>query len=274
MVATSPNGSLLTLQLGDTSSGMYVQKFTGLDPVKANIVSSQFANQDGAQFQSSVLPTRNITFTVGLDPDPSVNTVRGLRNNFYSVFRPKTPVTLKFFVDDTDDSVEDGYQIVGYVESCLSEMFDQTPVVNVSIICMDPDFIDPVPVTVSTLLTTDTIPTHFSYTGTEETGLVITLNVANPISEFDIYYTDANSTVWTMDVQASLLAGDVVTISTVPGNKYINLKRSGVITSMLYAVPLQATWPQFAPGDNWLRVYSSGPANTASVTYSKRFGAL
>jgi hypothetical protein len=274
MEARNPSGGLLTLQLGDTSSGFYVQEFTGLDPVKATIQSSAFANQDGGVFQSARRDTRNITIKVGLDPDPAVNTVRGLRNLIYNIFSPKALVNLKFFVDDTDDASEDGYQIYGYVESCLSAMFNQEPVVDISIICMDPDFVDPVPVTVTTMLTTDSTATYFPYAGTVDTGFVFTLNVVHAISEFVLYYTDANSVTYTMDVQASLLAGDTVTISTVPGNKYINLMRSGVISSLLYAVPLQATWPRFAPGDNWLRVYSTGLANTSSITYNKRFGGL
>jgi hypothetical protein len=274
MVATSPSGAILTLQLGDTSSGFYVQEFTGLDPVKATIQSSAFANQDGGIFQSARRDVRNITIKIGLDPDPAVNTVRGLRTQIYNIFSPKTLVSMKFYVDDTDDAAEDGYLIYGYVESCLSAMFAQEPVVDISILCMDPDFIDPVAVNVTTLTTADAAATYFPYAGNVNTGFVFTLNVANAISEFILYYVDANLATHTMDVQASLLTGDQVTISTVPGNKYINLKRSGVISSLLYAVPLQATWPQLAPGDNWLRVYSTGPANTASVTYNKRFGGL
>lgn len=274
MEARNPNGGLLTLQLGDTSSGYYVREFTGLDPVKATVVSSQFAGQDGAQFQASSLPVRNITFTVGLDPDPTVNTVRGLRTQLYNFFMPKSLVTMKFYVDDTDDTTEDGYQIVGYVESLASPMFTNDPTVVVSILCMDPDFIDPVTVNVSGMTTADTTPTHVAYPGTSDTGLVFTLNVTNPISEFVLYYTDPNGITWSMDFQYALLAGDVVTISTVPGNKYANLLRSGVTSSVLYAVSPQSTWPTLSPGDNYLKVSASGTANNASFSYNTRYGGL
>lgn len=279
MEARNSSGGLLTLQLGDTSSGFYVQEFTGLDPVKANIVSSSFANQDGAIFQSARRDTRNITIKIGLDPDPAVNTVRGLRQQLYNFFMPKSQVTMKFFVDDTDDAVEDGYQIIGRVETMSSAMFSTSsgaPVVDISIICFDPDFIDPVTVTNSSLTSADTVSTHFPYVGTSPTGLVFTLNINRTVGEFTLYYMDPNSVVWSMDVvmPGNFIAGDVVTISTVPGNKYATLTRSGTQSSILYAVSPQSTWPQFAPGDNWLRVYATGASMPASVSYNTRFGGL
>lgn len=274
MVATNPSGATLTLQLGDTSSGFYVREFTGLDPVKATIVSTQFANQDGAQYQSATLPTRNITFTVALDPDPAVNTVRGLRTQLYNFFMSKAIVTMTFYVDDDLENGPDGYQITGRVESLASVMFTDDPTVVVSVICFDPDFIDPVTQNVTGLTTADTAATHVAYSGTSDCGAIFTLNVANAINEFMIYYVDANQVTWTLDFQAALLVGDVVTISTVPGNKYATLLRGGVSSSILYGVSPQATWPQFSPGDNWIRFYSTGPANQASFSYNTRYGGL
>lgn len=267
-------GGLLTLQLGGVSSGITVQDVSGLDPVKATIVSSAFANQDGAVYQSSRRETRNITFKLGLSPDPAVDTVRSLRRQVYNFFSPKSEVVMKFFVDDVDDSVEDGYQVLGRVESCESPMFTQEPIVNISIICFDPDFIDPIPVTLTGLSTTDVTPHHISYLGSSETGILLTLNVNRVLSQFTLYYTDANSVTWSMDVVGSFIAGDVVAISTVPGNKYATLVRSGVITPVLYAVSPQSIWPELAPGDNWLRVYATGAAIPATVTYTTRYGGL
>lgn len=268
-------GSLLTLQLGDVSGGLNLKDVTGLDPVKATLVSSSFAGQDGEQYQSAKREKRNITMKIGLDPDPSGATVLGLRRQVYAFFRPKALVNLKFFVDDTDDSIEDGYDIVGYVESCLSPMFAQTPELNISIVCFDPDFYDPVPVMVSGMTSADSAATYFPYIGTVDTGIVFTFTVNAAMSEFTLYYVDGNLTTWTMDFAAALLVGDVITISTVPGNKYADLLRAGVTSSILYAVSPQSIWPLLAPGDNWLRVSATPtPASTATVTYTKRYGEL
>lgn len=267
-------GSLLTLQLGDSPSGINIQEIAGLDPVKAVLVATSFANQDGAVYQASRRDARNITFKLGLEPNPATDTSRSLRQLVYSFFRPKSEINLKFFVDDTDDATEDGYLIIGRVESCNSPMFAQTPVIDISVMCFDPDFYDPIPVTVVGLTTADVTATHFPYIGTTESGITLTLNVNRTLAEFVLYYTDPALAIWTMDVVASLIAGDVVTINTIPGNKFASLLRAGVTTSILYAVSPQSTWPELAPGDNWFRLSATGAAIPGSITYTKRFGEL
>lgn len=271
----NPQGDLLTLQLGDDSNGIDLLDIAGLDPVKATLTSSDYAEQDGSAFQSARRGSRNITFKLSLNPDPAVMTVRALRKLIYSMFRVKKLVSMKFYVDDVDDTVEDGYLIVGYVESCLSPMFGTNAelTLDVSVICNDPDFTDPVPI-VTSMTTADAEATYFPYEGTSDTGVTFTLNINRPLLEFVIYYIDANSAVWTMDVASSFLAGDVVTISTVPGNKGASLLRAGVTSSILYAISPQSHWPQLQEGSNWLRVVASGAAIPMQVSYMKRFGEL
>lgn len=268
------SGALLTLQLSGTSNGITTRSVTGLDPVKATLVSSSFANQDGAEYQSGRRDTRNIVFDLGLSPDPAVTTVLALRRYVYSFFRPKGAVNLKFFVDDTDDSTEDGYEIDGIIESCTSEMFAQVPEVNISVLCFNPDFYDPIPVTVDSLTTADTTATDFPYIGTSPTGITLVLSVNRTLSEFTLYYTDPNGVTWSMDVAYAFVTGDVVTISTVPGNKFATLVRAGVTSSVLFAVSPQSVWPQLAPGDNQFRIFAEGAAIPGTITYTKLYGEL
>lgn len=278
-MATTSQGNGLTLQLGDVSSGLTVMDISGLDPVKATLVSSSFANQDGGVYQSSRRDSRNITMKLGLDPDPALASVLALRRFVYSIFRPKSEVTLKFFVDDTDDAIEDGYQIVGRVESCLSPMFAQQPQVDISIMCFDPDFVDPVQVVTTGITSVDASPTYFLYDGTVETGFAATISVHAAISEFSLIYKDGLNQLWNMDFAIPLLAGDFVRVVTTPGSKEATLIRAGVYSSILYAVSPQSTWAEFAPGDNHLQLYVSGDVVTggslsATVAYNKRFGEL
>lgn len=274
MEVTTSSGNLLTLRLGDVSNGLNLTNVTGLDPVKATLVSSNFSGQDGAQFQSATRTTRNITANVEFHPDPMITTVNTLRRQFYAFFRPKSKVTLKFYVDDTDDASEDGYQIVGYVEDCSAPMFSQTPGADISIICYDPDFVDPVPITVGGMTSADVSATTIAYPGTSPAGFVFTMNVNSAISEFTIYYTDPSENTYTMDFAASLLVGDHVIISTIPGQKYVNVIRAGVTSSYLYAISPQSTWPQLVEGNNTLRVVASGTPSTASIIYNAKYGEL
>ena len=161
------------------------------------------------------------------------------------------------------------------MESCApTTLFAQNPDLNISVECFDPDFIDPVPVTVTGMHTDDTAATYFPYTGTSETGIVFTININRTLAEFVLYYTDPNLATWTMDVAGSFLAGDQITISTVPGSKYATIVRGGVSSSVLYAVSPQSVWPQLAPGDNWFRVVATGASIPAQITYTKRFGEI
>src|SRR5262245_38075871 len=114
------SGLLLTLELDDATSGFIVQDIDGLDPVKATIVSSTFANLDGAQFQSSKREPRNIVMTLGLEPDYINQSVRDLRSALYPFFMPKSFISMRFFMSDglTVD-------ISGYVESMETSLFSK-----------------------------------------------------------------------------------------------------------------------------------------------------
>lgn len=279
VVVTTSQGNGLTLQLGDLSNGIEVRDISGLDPVKATLVSSSFANQDGEVYQSSRRGPRNITMKLGLKPDPALSTVLALRRNVYTIFRPKIQVTLTFYVDDTDDSIEDGYQISGYVESCQSSMFSADPEVDVSIMCFDPDFIDPNAVMTYGLTSVDVNPTFFLYSGTVDTGFSATISVHANISEFSILYKDPENRVWSMDIAYPFLVGDFVGIGTTPGNKVAVLVRSSTNSSILYAVSPQSTWAKFTPGDNHLQLSVPGDvvvggSISATIAYFKRFGEL
>jgi hypothetical protein len=269
-------GDLLTLQLGDTSSGIYIQEFTGLDPVKASIVSSAFANHDGSVYQSSRRDNRNITIKLSLDPDPAVSTVRSLRQQLYNFFMTKQMVTLKFFVDEIDDISEDGYQIVGRVESFASAMFAQEPIVDISIICFDPDFIDPVTVVLPGTTTAGTTPTHITYPGTSPAGMLLSIEFDRTCSAVTVYSGAPGMPTGAMNITipGGFLAGDIMTFSSNPGDKGAWLVRDGGSSPALYAIDPQAYWPVLYPGDNTLRVYASGAAIPTNVSYNVRYGGL
>jgi Phage tail protein len=278
-LVTNSRGNVLTLQLGDLSNGIEVRDVSGLDPVKATLVSSSFAGQDGEIYQSSRRGPRNITMKLGIQEVPGVSTLLTVRRSIYSIFRPKDQVTLKFYVDDTDDLIEDGYQIVGRVESCQSPMFSQDPEVDISILCFDPDFIDPVEVLAYNLTSVDVNSTYFPYAGTVETGFAVTISVHAAISAFSLIYKDPGNMIWTMDVAYPFLVGDFVKIITTPGIKEATLTRGGTQSSILYAVSPQSTWAKFAPGDNHLQLSVPGDvvvggSISATVAYLKRFGEL
>lgn len=272
--ARSRRGDLLSLPLEDDSSGFRVAKIEGLDPVKATLVSSSFANSDGEVYQSSRRETRNIKFNIELDPYPdSGDTVRDLRKKLYRFFMPESEVRLSFILDEglTVD-------IVGVVESCETDHFSQEPAVDISIICFEPDLYDPTPVVVSDgMFTSNVDPTTIVYDGTVETGVVITIGplIAN-IPDFTLYHTLPNEEVRTLEFDnVPLETGDVLTISTVSGSKGATLLRAGSSSSALYGVSPQSNWTALEPGENRLKLYSSAPVGSPwAIEYLDKYGGL
>lgn len=262
-------GVLLSLPLEDISGGYLVQDIKGLDPVPANIVSSSFANLDGEQFQSSRREKRNLIFQLGLEPDYTSQTVRELRNNLYRFFLPKKNANMRFYTDDFPT-----VDISGTVETFDCPLFVKDPVATISLLCFDPDFYEPIQVTVSGQTTASTVMGNIDYEGTVDTGIVFVLNINRSLAGFTIYHQPEGEQVQTLPVVGNFLAGDVVEISTVPGNKYATLTRGGVISPILYAVSPYAAWTKFTPGNNALRVYAEGAAIPYTIQYTNKHGGL
>lgn len=267
-VSTS-QGDLISFQLDDDASGFLVLGIEGLDPVKATLVSSSFAGVDGEQYQSARRETRNIKLIVGLDPDPLTDSVRGLRKRLYGFFMPKSEVTLTFY-DDEGPTVN----IVGRVESLESPLFTQEPAVDISIICYDPDFTDPTSVHLTGTTTSGTLQTAISYDGTVDTGTVITLNVNRTMSDFTIYHQPPNDDLRQLDFSAPLVAGDVLTISSVTGDKGVTLNRGGTISSLLYGMSPQSSWIELMPGLNNISFYATGAGVPYTIDYVNKYGGL
>jgi hypothetical protein len=262
-------GNLLVLILEDVVEGLLVEEITGLDPVKATIVSSSFATMDGSQYQSSRRESRNITIKLGLEPDPTEDTVRTLRKRVYDFFMPKAPVDLRFFM-------EDGLtvNISGRVESCESAMFVEEPTVDISIINFDPDFLNLTPTVLAGSTTSTTTETLIDYDGTVETGIEFALNVNRTLGEFTIYHRLPNDEIRTLDFAASLVSGDVLKINTVTGNKGATLTRTSVVSPVMYGISPQSNWIELTSGDNHIRVYAEGAAIPYTIQYVTRYGGL
>lgn len=267
--AYNTRGEMLSLPLQDISGGFIIEDIDGLDPVKATIVSSQFATIDGEEFQSASREKRNILMKLGIEPDYMVTDVRSLRSHLYRFFMPKSQITLKFFNDDVHF-----VDIDGRVESCDATPFTKEPQMDISILCFKPDFVAPV----STVVPGNTVATSaemgVTYQGSVETGFVFQLNVNRTMSGFTLYVRPPGGTFQAMEFVASLVAGDTVEISTVSRSKYARLTRGGVQSSLLYAVSPTAAWPQFFPGDNAVRVQAEGAAVPYTITYTAKYGGL
>lgn len=263
-------GGLLTLPLQDISEGYSVEDIDGLDPVDAILVFSSFAGQDGSQFQSARRENRYLTLKIGYEPDPAVTTASKLRQKLYGYLLPKSVVQLRFYDDDIPVPVN----IVGRVEKFNSPRFTKDPDATINITCENPDFDTLVTKTFGANSTSGSTETNRTYDGTVETGFIFTFNINRSISGFTLYSTDEANTLRSLIVNDTFLNGDVVKISTKPGNKYATRTRAGVTSSILYAVSPSSNWINLFPGLNKLRVLVAGAGIPWTIEYTDKYGAL
>lgn len=265
----SSQGTSLMLPLEDISNGFALEDVGGLDPVKATVVTTSFAQIDGVQPQGSSRESRNVTMKVGLKPDYSAETVQDLRDNLYDFLMPKELVELHFY--DSNGRV---VRANGEVESFVAPLFVKEPKADISIICFDPDFVDLETTDLIGNTVADTTETLVAYKGTSPTGIKLVLNPNRTMSGFTLYNKLPGNVLQTLDVAIPLVAGDVYTINTVPGSKGATLVRGGVTSQPLYSVSPQADWTFFKKGDNHLRVHASGAAVPFDISYYNRYGGL
>lgn len=263
--AQNSRGSILELLLDNVQNGLIVEEIEGLDPVKATIVTSSFAQQDGVQYQSSRRDQRDITLKIGLEPDYTVTTVQGLRSQLYRYFMPKSEVTLTF-IDDGGLAVD----ISGRVESCEAPLFSEEPQMDVVIVCFDPDFVEEEPVSVPGNTTAATDEMEIVYDGTVDTGIEFTLNANRAVPSFSIYHRLPNGDLRQLDFTTALASGQSLVINTVPGSKGATIAG----TSVLYGITPESNWISLEPGSNFIRVYAEGAAVPFTIQYTNKYGGL
>ena len=269
--AVTPRGDLLVLPLDNSDTGFLIQgEPGGLGPVKAEIVSSGFAGLDGSDYQSSQRGERNITFQVALVPDwAQGEDVSDLRDRIYDFFMTKRVVGLRFF-----DTKKNPKYISGRVESCEPSIFTDEPSVDVSIICNDPDFYDPTKLVIHDNSTAiESLEVSFDYPGTVEVGANFKLHVNRTMSAFTINHRTPDG-LRIMEFAEDLLAGDVVEINTVRGNKYVRHTRGDTTTFMLYAISPQSNWIEIQPGLNYFQVFAPGASMPYDLECILKYGGL
>jgi hypothetical protein len=253
-----------------------VRNIDGLGPVKADILSTQFATGDGELFQGSSVGKRNIVMTLGFNPDWEEQTMSSLRHQLYRYLLPKAWTKLRFFSDDMPT-----VDIEGYVESFEPNIFSQDPEVQVSIICPKPDFIEVDAIVYTGLVDAGVSVLEFEYEGTVETGF-----------EVRIDQTPANvSYVGALQVLMQQEPSDpeifISSSITVNGTYYFklstirNAKRvskvaiaDGAVTNLLQYVDDDSVWPSIKPGTNLFSMVAAENDQAWTLAFFNRFGGL
>lgn len=279
--ARNAPGTVLSLPLQESTNGLKIRDIQGLDPVSANLFTSQLAQIDGVDYQGANRSARNIVLTIGLDPDyvtSSKISPRVLRDTLYKWFAPKSLVSLRFYVDG-----ETTVDIDGVVEGFAAPLFSNDPLVQVSIINPKPDFYNAVAKTYTDVSVASGVGPAITYAGSSETGFLFhsVLNAAVAATGIAIVTDQPDSASSggikhkTLSIVTAFNNGDIVDISTIQGNKYANLTRAGVVTSLLqFITPPTNEWIQLDQYMTNLRLVSATTGLPYTVTYNERFAGL
>lgn len=264
-------GDSMKLELGrPEKSGFLIKSVSGLGPSKANIISKELATIDGALYNSSRVNSRNIVLTLKLLENP---TIEATRQKSYKYFPIKKRVKLLI---ETDNRTCETY---GYVEANEPNIFSRQETTQISIICPDPYFYSyGKKVTIFSgieslftfpfsnesltedLLEFGSIVTNqeqtIYYTGDAEIGVVIYIHALGDVTNLTIHNLgtresmkiDTNRLVALTGLP--IVAGDDIIISTVKGQKYIQLFRNGIYINILNCLDKDVDWFQLSKGDN------------------------
>lgn len=271
------------------SSGFYIQKIEGLGPCTTNINITERASMDGSRYSSAHVNTRNIIMSLGFS---STYDIEELRHKSYKYFPIKRKVKILI---ETDRRICETY---GYVESNEPDIFSPTETTQISILCPDPYFYSSGEGAVSFVALVGIEPEfsfYFSneslteneivfgeiqnnverivpYYGETEVGIRIHIHALGAASNVSINNVLTRET---MKIDTSrlkiltgheIIAGDDIIISTVIGEKSIQLIRNGICYNILNCVDRHSDWFQLSTGDNLFACKADDGAENLQIT--------
>ena len=295
---TNPKGESLVLDLfHPEKSGLIVRSISGLGPPKANINSTDLATADGALYSSARASTRNIVFNLQFMFAPTIEDSRQLTYKYFPLKK-----LVKIEVETDNRSLETS----GYVESNQPDIFSKEETTQISILCLNPFFYDPNPSVTQFATVTPTFEFPFSnesisesliefgtinldtrstidYVGDVDTGVLIMIHALGSVS--------GSLTIYNVETQEKMVidlakiktligkdygSGDDIIISTVSGDKYVQVLHDGKYTNAIAAIEKLADWFQVSVGRNIFNfTVTKGIENLVmSFSYRNAYGGI
>lgn len=252
--------------------GMIITNISGLGSPKANVNRIANSTMDGSIFNSARIEERNIIINLLFSFSP---TIEDARQRTYKYFPLKKQVSL---IIETDNRI---LTTVGIVESNESDIFSKDEGCQISIICCDPylySIFDSVTILYgieplfefefeNDSLTEKQIEfgsynnsseKNIIYDGDSEIGITIKIHIMGSIGDITIYNTGTRESLKIniskiKDITGyEISSGDDIIISTVSGNKKVELLRNGKYINILNALNKNSDWLKLVKGINVL----------------------
>lgn len=259
------------LKLTQNESDFQVIGVTGLNPANAQINRSTIAGLDGTKFNSAKLEERNIVITLKLNGD-----VEGNRIKLYRYFSTKQWCKIYYKNSNRDVYIE------GYVETCEIDLFSDSEIMQISIICPNPYFkalaeiVDDISKIIALFefpfSIEDPIPfseidlskiTNVQNNSEIETGVIIEVEFLKNINKLLIRNTDTGQT---MTFNYAFKDGDFLAIDTNKGCKSLKLVREAKEINIFGALSKTSEFIQLQVGDNYFSYLADDGENDDGVS--------
>lgn len=244
----------------------------GLNPPNAQINTTTIAGLDGAVFNSAKLETRNLVLMIKINGDVEIN-----RLNLYKYFKTKERVKFYYSNESRDVSIE------GYVETLECDLFSNSEMAQISIICpypyfrslaeivadttnVQPLFVFPFsineddPVIISTISDNEVI--YVNNSSESESGTLIEIDIKAAVSSIELKNTVTGDD---FELDYSFITNDKIIINTNKGQKSVTLIRNGVLTNIFSALKLGSVFFQLQAGVNIFQYLIDGEENSTDV---------
>lgn len=249
---------------------------TGLEPANANINTAVNASFDGSTFKSSRLENRNIVIMLAIEGAVETN-----RIELYKFIKVKDEITV-YYSNNTRDVF-----IKGYVESMQIGFFDEKQIVQVSVICPNPYFmnVENTDESFSSIQGLFEFPFSIAEAGIPfseiridqeiniqnlgdvATGMIIEFRALGTVTNPTLYNTDTGKF---MRLIETMTDGDVIQINTNRGEKGVLKVSGGTVTNILNKLDEDSSWLTLDTGDNVMMfTASAGTVNLQCIVYHK-----
>lgn len=228
----------------DNDDKYFVKSVTGLEPPPRNVAIASTAG--GGKFQGVTSEDREVVVLVGLNPDWDKGETPGLlRANLetmlYTGYDPRVDIQLYSGIFPICHEY-------GYVSNFEASIFDANPAVQITFTMLNPTFRAFTPLSYPSGSLSETNPDIYN-TGSAETGFQFGVKFTDNMNGWSIKQTENQSVGMTFD--HAFVNGDILTVSTIPGQKYVHLKKHrGKVKNMLSILTTDSEWIQLHPGHN------------------------
>jgi len=255
----------------------WLKEVDGIGVSDFDVATEKAAWQDGEIYKGATANKRNIVIKATVVP-PDRRTHDQIREEFFSLFALREPGTLYFY--DGERSRKILYQ----TESCEFEMDGPFRVVTISLLCPDPmfkavyeDAVDIAEVhgliewpleleaQFEVAIRNDTKMATISNNSSISRGLTATFTATGEVVNPKLVEVNRQTS---FRILTTLHAGDVLVVTTGPGEKRVKLIRDYAESNINHLWEFGGTWLQVEPGENVYTYTADSGADAVAVTLS------